>query len=152
MDPISIIGLLSALCDLIDASNKLYRLAKNFKEGDRDLLELCNDVSFFEEALKGFDRVLRSRQTNHNISIVVINDALTESSWTVQELQRRLCQISKSEVSTVRRMKWLQSKSTVRKLHVRMQTQSSILQQFLTLAHTSVSCRLSRRHLVNQCK
>ena len=139
MDPISALGLLSALVDLIEASNKLYQLAKNFKEGDRDLLELCNDVAFFEEALKGFNRILRSRQNSHNISTAIINEALTESSSTVQELQSKLYHISKSEATSIRRMKWLQNKSSVRKLHERMKTQSGILQQFLALAHASVA-------------
>lgn len=139
MDPVSVIGLLGALCNLLDLSNKLYQIAKNFKEGDRDLLELCHDVSFFAEALKGFDRVLRSRQTNHNISTSVISKALEESTWTIQEIQSKLSHISKSESSAVRRMKWLQNKSTVKKLHERVKTQSSMLQSFLTLAHTFVA-------------
>ena len=138
MDPISIIGLLGALCDLLELSNKVYQIAKDFNEGDRDLLELCHDVALFEEALKGFDRVLRSRQTNHNISIAVISTALEESTWTIQEIQSKLSHISRSECSTVRRMKWLQSKSAVKKLHERVKTQSSMLQSFLTLAHTFV--------------
>ena len=139
MDPISALGLLSALVDLIEASNKLYQLAKNFKEGDRDLLELSNDVAFFEEALKGFNRILRRRQSGHNISTAIINEALIESSSTIQELQSKLYNISKSEISAIRRMKWLQNKSSVRKLHERIKIQSGILQQFLTLAHASVA-------------
>lgn len=155
MDPISAIGLLGTLCNLLELSNKLYQIAKNFKEGDRDLLELCHDVSFFEEALKGFDRVLRSRQTNHNISTSVISKALEESTWTIQEIQSKLSHISKSESSAVRRMKWLQNKSTVKKLHERVKSQSAMLQSFLTLAHTFVA-QLSEsgtqrliNHLVN---
>lgn len=138
MDPISVIGLLGTLSDLLVLSNKLYQIAKNFKEGDRDLLELCHDVSFFEEALKGFDRVLRSRQTNHNISTSVISKALEESTWTIQEIQNKLSHISKSGSSAVRNMKWLQNKSTVKKLHERVKSQSAMLQSFLTLAHTFV--------------
>lgn len=139
MDPVSVLGLLGALCNLLELSSKLYQIAKNFKEGDRDLLELCHDVSLFEEALKGFDRVLRSRQTNHNISTSVICEALGESTWTIQEIQSKFSHISKPEFSAVRRMKWLQNKSTVKKLHERVKTQSSMLQSFLTLAHTFVA-------------
>jgi hypothetical protein len=139
MDPCSVISLLGALCNLIEASHHLLQIAKILKDGERDLLELYNDVSFFEEALKGFDRVLRSRETNHSISASVINKALEESSTTIQELESRLCQIAKSETSAVRRMKWLQNRSTVRKLHERVKTQSSMLQSFLALAHTFVA-------------
>ena len=139
MDPVSVIGLLGALCNLIEASSHLSHIAKTLKEGERDLHELCNDVSFFEEALKGFDRVLRSRQTNHNISTVVISSALEEASLTIQSLDNKLSQVAKSDTSAVRRMKWLQNKSTVKKLHERVKTQSAMLQSFLALAHTLVS-------------
>lgn len=139
MDPCTVIGLLGALYNLIEASNHLLKIAKTLKERDRDLLELCNGVSFFEEALKSFDRVLRSRQTNHNISTSVIRKALEESSTTIQELESRLSHIAKSDASAVRRMKWLQNKPTVKKLHERVKTQRSMLQSFLALAHTFVA-------------
>ena len=138
MDPVTVISLLGTLCNLIEASNCLLKIAKTLKEGEKDLLELCNDISFFEEGLRGFDRVLRSRQSNHNISTSVISNALEESSTTIQELQGRLSGIARSEAPTIRRMKWLQNQSTIRKLHERMKTQSSMLQSFLALAHTFV--------------
>ena len=138
MDPLTAIGLFGTLCNLIEACNNLLKIAKTLKEADRDLLELCNDVSFFEEALKGFDRVLQSRQMNHSISASVISKALEESYTTIHELEIRLSQIAKSDTSAVRRMKWLRNKSTVRKLHERVKTQSSMLQSFLALAHTFV--------------
>lgn len=138
MDPVSIIGLLGALCNLIEASNHLLKIARTLKEGERDLLELCNDVSFFEEGLRGFDRVLRSRQTSHNISTCVIGNALEESTATRRDLEARLSGILKFNNPAVRRMKWLQYKSVVKKLHERMKTQSGMLQSFLALAHTFV--------------
>ena len=136
MDPISVIGI---LCELLKLSNNLYQLARNLKEGDTDLLELCHDVSFFEEALKGFDRVLRDRRTSHNISISVIATALQESTWTIQALQDKLSHISRTESSALRRLKWLQNKSYVKKLHERVKIQSTMLQCFLTLAQTFVA-------------
>ena len=135
MDPVSVVGLVAALCHLIQASNQLVQIAKDLKEGDRDLLDLCNDILFFEEALKGFERVLRSRQSNHSISSSVIGKAIEESSSTIQELNSRLCPIVQSEKSSVRRMRWLQNKSAVKKLHERVKTQSGMLQSFLALAH-----------------
>lgn len=139
MDPVTVIGILGVLCHLIETSNHLLKIAKTLKEGEKDLAELCNDVAFFEEGLKGFDRVLRSRQTSHHISTSVIRDALEESSSTIQELRTRLSGIGESDVPTIRRMRWLQNKSAVRKLHDRMKTQSGMLQSFLALAHTFVS-------------
>ncbi|KAL9029778.1 MAG: hypothetical protein Q9196_002020 [Gyalolechia fulgens] len=68
MDPITALGLLASAAQLIQASNSLRRLMTSFKDAERDLRELSNDVYVFDEALKGFDRVLRSRQTRHNVS------------------------------------------------------------------------------------
>ena len=139
MDPITAIGLLASLSQLIQSSNDLLRLIKSFKDADKELLELFNDMSIFDEALKGFDRVLRSRQTQHNISEKVINSALEEAFLTVKDLETRLLQMSKSESSTMRRMKWLQHKSSVNKLHDRIKAQSAMLQSFLALAHAFVT-------------
>ena len=61
MDPISVIGLLSSLSSLIGASKEVIDLIKSFKDGDKELIGLSNSVSLFEENLKGFKRVLRSR-------------------------------------------------------------------------------------------
>ena len=138
MDPVSAIGLLGVLCNLIEASNKLLKVAKTLKDGERDFLELCNDISFFEEGLKGFDRILRSHQMNHNISASVIGNALQESLTTIQQLESRLSSIAKSDAPAIRRMKWLQNKSSIEKLHERVKTQSAMLQSFLALAHASV--------------
>lgn len=138
MDPITALGLLSSVSELIKASNSLLKLIKSFKDAEKDLVELFNDVSIFEEALKGFDRVLRSRQTRHNISGQVINSALEDAFATIQDLETRLVQMLKSEVSPMRRMKWVQHKSSIKKLHDRIKEQSAMLQSFLALAHAFV--------------
>ena len=139
MDPISVVGLLGALCHLLEASSQLVKAVKTLKDSEKDLLELYHDISLFEEALKGFDRVLRHKGSNHNISAIVITNAIQESSYTIKELNEKLFPILKSGSSAVRRMKWLQNKSTVRKLHERVKTQSDMLQSFLVLAHTLVN-------------
>lgn len=138
MDPITAIGLLSSVSQLIQASNSLLDLMKSFKDAEKELLELYNDVSVFDEALKGFDRVLRSRQTRHNISGKVISSALGDAFATVQDLETRLVQMSKSDFSPMRRMKWVQHKSSLKKLHDRIKEQSAMLQSFLALAHAFV--------------
>lgn len=139
MDPITAIGLLASLCSLIEASNSLRKVIKSFRDGENEIRDLFNDVSVFEEALKGFDRVLRSRQTIHNISGKVIDSALQEGFATIQNLERRLIQISKSGVPAMRRMKWVQNKPSLKKLHERLKEQSTMLQSFLSLAQTFVA-------------
>ena len=139
MDPLTAIGLLGTLCSVIESANSLLKIAKSLKEAERDLFELCNDVGLFEEALKGFDRVLRSSKVSHSVSSTVINKALEEASTTIQDLYDRLSTISKFEASTVRRMKWMQNKSVIRRLHERVKAQSIMLQSFLSLAHTFVA-------------
>ena len=138
MDPITALGLLSSVSQLIQASNSLLELLKAFKDAEKELLELFNDVSNFHEALKGFDRVLRSRQTRHNISGKVINSSIEDAFATIQEVEARLVQISKSEVSPMRRVKWVQHKSSIKKLHDRIKEQRAMLQSFLALAHAFV--------------
>ena len=139
MDPFTALGLLASLSSLIRASNSLLEVPKSFKDGDREILELFSDVSVFAEALKGFDRVLRSRQTNHRISTTVISKALEDAARTIQELERKLVHMSQFESSAMRRMKWVQHKSSVTKLHDRVKEESTILQSFLTLAHAYVA-------------
>lgn len=113
-------------------------VVKSFKDGDTELLEHFDDVIVFEEALKDFVRVLRSRQTNHNISTTVISKALEEAFRTFQELERKLIHMSELEVSAMRRMQWVQHKSSLTKIHTRVKEQSTMLQSFLTLAHAYV--------------
>ena len=144
MDPITALGMLASLSSLIRASISLLEVLKNFKDGDKEILDLFNDVSVFAEALKGFDRVLRSRQTNHKISTTVISKALEDASRTIQELERKLVHLSKFESTAMRRMKWVQHKSSLTKLHDRVKEQSTMLQSFLTLAHAYVAPFLPR--------
>lgn len=138
MDPVSAISLLAAVSSLIKASNSLVDVMKTLKNTEKELLELYNDVLVFAEALKGFDRVLRSRQTRHNISTKVIENALEEGFSTVQDLEHRLVQLSKSEVLALRRIKWAQQKSSITKIHERLKGQNTMLQSFLALTHTFV--------------
>ncbi len=138
MDPITAIGLVASLSSLISASNSLLTLMKNFRDGDNEFRELVKDVSFFEEALKGFDRVLRSRQARHDVSPEVLADALKEASGTIQDIEKRLYQISKYDVSAIRRMKWIQNKSSFKRLHDRIKDQNTLLHSFLQLVHTYV--------------
>ena len=139
MDPITALGLISSVSQLIQASDSLLELIKSFKHAEKELLELFNDVAIFDEALKGFNRVLRSRQTRHNISGKVINSALKDAFATIKDLETQLIQVSKSEVSPVRRMKWVQHKSSLKKLHDRIKEQRAMLQSFLALAHAFVA-------------
>ena len=139
MDPLTAIGLLASISNLIEASNSLLDVVKSFKEGDKEFSELSNDVSIFAEALKGFNRVLRSRQTNHNISASVISEALEEAARTIHQLQDKLIHMSSYESSTMRRIIWVQQKSSLTNLHRRVKNQNTMLQSFLTLAHTYVT-------------
>ena len=139
MDPVTALGLISSVSQLLQASNSLLKLVRTLKDAEREFLELFNDVSMFDEALKGFDRILRSRQTKHNISGNVINSALEDAFATIHDLEMRLLQMSKSEHSPMRRMKWVQHKSSIKKLHDRIKEQSAMLQSFLALAHAFVA-------------
>lgn len=139
MDPITALGLISSVSQLLQASGSLLELIITFKNADKEFDELFNDVSVFNEALKGFDRVLRSRQTKHNISGKVISTALEDAFATIHDLEMRFIQMSKSEVAPIRRMKWVQHKSSLKKLHDRIKEQSAMLQSFLALAHVSVA-------------
>ena len=139
MDLITAFGLLASLSGSIKASDSVLGVIKSFKDGEIEFLDLFNEMSVFEEALKGFGRVLRSRQTRHNIHGDVIDRALEEGLTTIRDLEKRLLQISKCEVSAVRRMKWVQNKCGFKKLHERLKEQSTVLQSFLTLADMFVA-------------
>ena len=140
MDPITIIGLLASLSSLVDASNSVLKVIKSFRDSERDLLELHGDVFLFSEALRGFDRVLRSRQAKHNISRTAIKRALDGGFATIQELQKKLIQVSDSDAPPVRRMKWVQHKSSFEKLHERLKKQVATLTSFLAIVQTWVTC------------
>lgn len=139
MDPVTVIGLLASLTNLIHASRATLRVVDSFKDADRELLSLSNDVSVFAEALSGFERVLRSRQTIHRISPSVIETMLANSLDTIHTLDDRLQQMSNSSVSTVRRVRWVQGASAVKKLHDRLKELNMMLQTFLAITHASVA-------------
>lgn len=139
MDPITALGLLGSLCSLIEASNSLRKAIKSLKEAEKEVLELFNDVLIFEEALKGFDRVLRGGGAIHKISDKVINIALQEAYATIQNLETQLGRISKHDVPAMRRIKWVQSKSTLQRLHGRLKEQSAMLNTFIALANVFVA-------------
>ena len=138
MDPISAIGVLASLSSLIKASDTLLGVAKSIRNAEKELRDLYNDLAIFQEALKGFDRVLRSRQTRHNISGEVIHNAVQEASATIEDLENRLGQIISSNVSSLRSLRWAQHKSSLKKVHERLREQSTMLQSFLALAHAFV--------------
>ena len=139
MDPITAIGLLASLCSLIEASNSLRIVIKTFRDGEKEIQELCNDVVMFEEALKGFDRVLRSRQAIHNISRESIDIGLREGFATIRNLEKRLLQISGSDVVAIRRLKWVQYKPAIKRLHERLKEQSESLDRLLTVVNAFVA-------------
>jgi len=135
MDPISIIGLLASLSTLIESGHKVYNLIETFKNSFREASDLAVTVTVFNEALKGFDRVLRSRQTIHRISPTVIKHALENSKDTIQSIETRLIQLSAHNKAAVRKMIWVKQKSEFNKLLERLKEQISILQTFLELTH-----------------
>ena len=61
MDPVSVTGLVTSVCHQMQAIIQLIRRAEDLQEGERGLLDHCNDIDVFEEALKEIDRVLHAR-------------------------------------------------------------------------------------------
>lgn len=136
MDPITIIGLLASITNLVHASKSTLHLAGRFRNGETDLRTLSNDLLLFTEALNGFERILRSRQTTHRLSAQLIEGMLKDASGVVSQLQLQLEKIAASSASTVRRMRWVQQSSSITKLHDRLKELNSMLQTFLSIAHT----------------
>ena len=60
MDPVTIIGLLGSITNLVCTSKSTLELTGQFMEGKADSRTLSSDLSLFAEALTGFERVLRS--------------------------------------------------------------------------------------------
>jgi hypothetical protein len=138
MDPITSIGMLASIANLVGTSKEVIRLIKSFKEGEKELGELASHVSLFEENLKGFDRIFRSRQMIHRVSAETLTQAIEKSSATLKDLEKRLLQISKSDNSAVRRMKWVQNKSTLERIGDRIKGQCAMLHSLVSVAHMSV--------------
>ena len=135
MDPVTIIGIVASVADLIHISASVVGIIKTFKDGNKYLTSLSNEISIFAEALAGFERVLRSRATVHRISGSAIESVLNISRSTVKDLELRLKQINSYESSAVRRAKWVQHASRVDKLRERLREQNAMLQTFLSITH-----------------
>lgn len=133
MDPISIIGLVASISQLIEAANKANDIVRTFKEGEKELAALRDDIAAFVEALGGFDRILRSRVTIHRVSGPVLEDVLRNSMNIIIELRDRLLQLSSSNSSVVRRAKWVQHKSALKKSHDKIREKIAMLHTFLSI-------------------
>ncbi|KAL4793748.1 ankyrin repeat-containing domain protein [Aspergillus venezuelensis] len=135
MDPVSAIGLLASIATLLNASKGAVDLLRSFKHAGRDLTELASGLDLFDEALRGFHRVTRSRQARHNISEYVLQKAIDDGHATLSEVQKRLTQVYKSESSTLRRTRFLQYKSRFDALTGKIQVQTTQLNGFISLVH-----------------
>ena len=135
MDPITIIGLVASVAGLVHASRTTVEIIKTFKDGNKLLFDLSNDLVVFAEALTGFERVLRSRATLHRVSGSAIDSVLENSANTIKDLEQRLKQITRSEVNAVRRAKLVHHSSKIERLHARLKEQSAMLQTFLSITH-----------------
>ncbi|KAL7625834.1 hypothetical protein AAE478_005057 [Parahypoxylon ruwenzoriense] len=146
MDPVTVIGLIAAVVELVRATKSVIEVIKTVKDGDRDLSTLSHDVSMFTEALVGFDRVLRGRRTIHRISGPVIGDLLKHSTGIVEDLRTRLGQISNSGHSAVRRARWTQHKSSIKKLHRQLKEQNAMLHTFLSITHAETFLAITSQY------
>ncbi|EER38664.1 ankyrin repeat protein [Histoplasma capsulatum H143] len=127
MDPVSAIGLIASIGTLLKASKGTLDLIKSYKHAPKDLFELVHDLEIFEEALRGFDRVLRSRQTKHNISEKILRTAINDGSATVKDLEKRIKQVYKTENSNLRRVRFVQNKSHFETLAKQIKSQETFL-------------------------
>ncbi|PGH34569.1 hypothetical protein GX50_02652 [[Emmonsia] crescens] len=121
------IGLIASIATLLRASKGALDLIKSYKHAPRDLAELVHDLEVFEEALRGFDRVLRSRQTKHNISKKILRTAINDGSATIKDLENRLTQVYKTENSSFRRVRFMQNKSHFEALGKQIKSQETFL-------------------------
>ncbi|KAH8901506.1 ankyrin [Thozetella sp. PMI_491] len=133
MDPISVIGLLSSVSELVGASKTILDCIRTFKNCEIELAALSYDISAFTEALAGFKRVLRAPSTLHRVSRPALEDALERSRLLVGELRARLLQLSGSSLSVASRAKWVQHKASIIKLHAQVKEQNAILRTFLEI-------------------
>jgi hypothetical protein len=147
MDPITTIGLLGSLANLITITGDTIELVKSFKDGERELADLSNQLPIFEENLKGFDRIFRSRRVIHQISVETVKNGIDESYATLEDLQKRLQQILRSESSTVRRMRWVQHKSSLQRIDDRIKSQCASLHTLVSVAQMFVFRAACRGHI-----
>ena len=133
MDPVTVIGLVSSITQLVEVAQKVTILIQTFRNGNKELATLGQDVVAFTEALVGFERVLRSRHTLHRVSGAVLEDVLRSSTEIVTELRARMMQLSASNISAVRRAKWVQHKTSINKLHGSIREKMAMLNTFLSI-------------------
>ena len=140
MDPFSPVGLVASICTLVKASNEAISLLWSFKEAPDETGRLIKQVSFFKENLRSMERIFRTKncRTQYRISAETINNAIAESSATLTDLQGRLEQITKSDNSAVRRIKWVQHRSGLLKIEDRIRDQCGMLHNFVSLAQAYV--------------
>ncbi|KAG5293933.1 ankyrin repeat protein [Histoplasma capsulatum G186AR] len=146
MDPVSAIGLIASIGTLLKASKGTLDLIKSYKHAPKDLFELVHDLEIFEEALRGFDRVLRSRQTKHNISEKILRTAINDGSATVKDLEKRIKQVYKTENSSLRRVRFVQNKSHFETLAKQIKSQCAQLHSFVSLAHLETFLAVCNQH------
>jgi hypothetical protein len=89
MHPILIISLVASVTNLLHASKSVLKVIESFKDGDKNLSDLSNDVIVSSEALSGFNPVLRSRHKLHRISGSVIESVLSKSASTIKDPEGR---------------------------------------------------------------
>lgn len=135
MDPITIIGLAASVVQLVNAAKKVLSVIKSFKDSEKELAALAHDLTIFTEALISFDRILRNKHTLHRVSGPVIEVLLSHSHKLLEELETYISQIGSSSLSTIRRAKWVQHKSSVRKIHDKIKEKNAMLHTFLTITH-----------------
>ncbi|RLM00327.1 hypothetical protein CFD26_107856 [Aspergillus turcosus] len=70
----------------------------------------------------------------HQISVETVKNGIGESYATLKDLQKRLQQISMSESSTIRRMRWVQHKSSLEEIDDRIKGQCAMLHSLVSLA------------------
>ncbi|KAL1864293.1 hypothetical protein VTK73DRAFT_5967 [Phialemonium thermophilum] len=146
MDPITVLGLVSSIVQLVEAANKVNDILRTFRDGDKELAALRDDIVAFVEALRGFDRVLRSRHTIHRVSSPVLEDVLKNSEQVVHELRDRLLQLSTSSLSAVRRARWVQHKSAVKKLHGNIREKMAMLHTFLSITQAETFLTIASQY------
>lgn len=146
MDPVSIIGLIGAVANIAEATGSVVTLIKSFKDGERDLAGLSHELIAFNEALVGFQRVLRSKHTIHRISRDAIENTLSQSRKLIEDLRTRLEKILSSDYAAVRRAKWVQHKSGIAKLHSQLKEQHAILHTFLSITHAETFIAITSQY------
>lgn len=137
MDPITLIGLLASVSNLVSASQSAVKLMRSFKDGDKEISELIAKVALFEENLRGFERVFRS-QVVPRPSVDALTNAITDSSARLGDLERRLLQICQAENLTVRRMRWIQNKAAFKDISKTIGGTCALLHSLVSVAQMYV--------------